>query len=162
MNIGIVGSEASKFTTKGEAQAKAEITKLIETAATETNEIPTIVSGECNLGGIDIWAKEIALDLNIGYIGYPPRELNWANGYKPRNLQIVHNSDKLVCITVDKLPDDYNGMKFPGGCYHCKKAGWNGENHVKSGGCWTVLQGMKKGKEGLWIVVRNYDSDELS
>lgn len=160
MRIGIVGSEASKFTEKGKAQARDAIFNIL-TASDAT----AVVSGHCHLGGIDIWAEEIADDINFDVragsgedklekLIFPPRELNWANGYKPRNLQIVHNSDKLYCITVDKLPDDYKGMRFTS-CYHCEKAGFNGKNHVKSGGCWTVIQGMKKTKEGLWIIVRN-------
>jgi hypothetical protein len=154
MNIGIVGSEGAKFTALGEERAKKAIHKLIEDR-TADDEIPTIISGECHLGGIDIWAKEIALDWNCGYIGYAPRELNWNNGYKPRNLQIAHNSDKVVCITVDSLPANYDGMKFPKGCYHCQKAGRPHLDHIKSGGCWTVLQAIKKGKIGEWITIPN-------
>lgn len=155
MNIGIVGSEAIKFTQAGRDSACEAIHNILE-EHTGDNEIPTIVSGECHLGGIDIWAKEIALEWNCGYIGYPPRDHTWSGGFKPRNLQIAHNSDIVVCITVDKLPEDYKGMKFPGGCYHCIKSN-NGlkEPHVKSGGCWTVLQAIKKGKVGKWIVINN-------
>lgn len=149
MRIGIVGSEASKFTKKGEADAKRIIHDLLSAP-----DVTAVVSGHCHLGGVDIWAEEIGLETGREPLIFPPRELNWANGYKPRNLQIVHNSDKLYCITVDKLPDDYKGMRFTS-CYHCEKAGFNGKNHVKSGGCWTVIQGMKKTKEGLWIIVRN-------
>ena len=156
MNIGIVGSEAIKFTSLGESRAKAFINNILEAHTEDDNEIPTIVSGECHLGGIDIWAKEIALDLNVGYIGYPPKDLTWSGGFKPRNLQIAHNSDILYCITVDTLPEGYRGMRFEG-CYHCIKSnkGFK-EPHIKSGGCWTVLQGIKKGKEGLWQVIKNY------
>jgi hypothetical protein len=153
MNIGIVGSEAIKFTKLGEERAKEAIKHI----ATGWMSPPTIVSGECHLGGIDIWAKEYALANGLDYVGYPPRDLTWSGGFKPRNLQIAHNSSMIFCITVDKLPDEYTGMRFPGGCYHCIKsnAGFK-EPHAKSGGCWTVLQGIKKGKEGKWVIIPNF------
>jgi hypothetical protein len=147
MKIGIVGSEAAKFTPETEAKAKEEIANLIEEGLYEDDEIPYIVSGECHLGGIDIWAKDIALDCNVGYIGFPPKSHSWSGGYKERNLQIANESDMVVCITVKKLPDGYTGMKF-NKCYHC-----NTNTHVKSGGCWTVKQAIKMGKKGRVIVV---------
>lgn len=153
MKIGIVGSEGAKFTKLGEERAKEAITALIMKAIEYDGKAPTIVSGECHLGGIDIWAKEIAKDSSLPYEGYPPREHTWSGGYKPRNLQIAHNSDKVYCITVDKLPPDYKGMTFKV-CYHCQKAGRD-TNHIKSGGCWTALQALKKGKQAEWIVIEN-------
>jgi hypothetical protein len=148
MKIGIVGSEGVKFTKIGEARARDAIRGLLTTG-------DTVVSGHCHLGGIDIWAEEVAAEQGLPTLIFPPRELNWNNGYKPRNLQIAHNSDKVVCITIDTLPADYDGMRFPKGCYHCQKAGRPHLDHIKSGGCWTVLQAMKKGKEGQWIVITN-------
>lgn len=151
MKIGIVGSEEAKFTFKGKLAAQDAITQiLLDDKATH------VVSGHCHLGGIDIWAEDAAEDLGLVPLIFPPAEHSWSGGYKPRNLQIARNSDIIYCITVDKLPPNYDGMKFPGGCYHCLK-GLNGFKgpHIKSGGCWTVLQGIKMGKIGKWIVVNN-------
>lgn len=147
MKIGIVGSEAAKFTPDTETKARDAIANLIEEGLHTDGQIPTIVSGECHLGGIDIWAKEIALDANIGYIGHPPKTLKWEGGYKQRNLLIARDSDLCVCITVKNFPPDYKGMRFPY-CYHCKTS-----DHIKSGGCWTVKQAIKLGKQGRIIVV---------
>ena len=54
MNIGIVGHEAAKFTPETEAKAKAIIRDLL------SDPLSVCVSGHCHLGGIDIWAEEIA------------------------------------------------------------------------------------------------------
>lgn len=167
MKLGIVGSEGSKFTQVGESRARQAIRDLIH-----KYQPSHVVSGHCHLGGIDIWAEEVADEFGIAKEIYPPAEHNWNGGYKPRNLQIAHNSDRVVCITVDSLPANYKGMVFKG-CYHCDKAlGLRVESaspehsegrllkdvfkpHVKSGGCWTVIQGAKQGKEGEWTVIQN-------
>lgn len=148
MKIGIVGSEEAKFTPAAENKAKDAITKLIADAVLANNgDAPTIVSGECHLGGIDIWAKDIAAEWLCPFIGFPPKTLSWSGGYKERNLQIARESDIVVCITVKNFPPDYTGMRFPY-CYHCKT-----DAHIKSGGCWTVKQALKMGKKGQIIVV---------
>lgn len=150
VKLGIVGSEGAKFTQEGEVRAREAIRSLFN-----QYDVSTVVSGHCHLGGIDIWAEEEALALGLKTEIYPPRELNWSNGYKPRNLQIAHNSDIVVCITVDTLPASFTGMKFPKGCYHCTKLGRDPLSHIKSGGCYTVAQAMKKSKEGVWVIIGN-------
>lgn len=151
MKIGIVGSEAAKFTKKGEQQAKAAILDILKYLVPHSED--AVVSGHCHLGGIDIWAEELADTLGYGKLIFPPRKLNWSEGYKPRNIQIAVNSDIVDCISVDKLPEGYKGMRFDG-CYHCLRGG-STYPHVKSGGCWTVLEAIKRGKVGRWIVVNN-------
>lgn len=151
MKIGIVGSEGVKFTEKGQLRAKGAILDILKFLGPNSDD--AIVSGGCHLGGIDVWAEELASKLFIKTEIYKPAKLNWSEGYKPRNLQIAHNSDIVYCITVDKLPDDYKGMTFKV-CYHCARAGKPTE-HIKSGGCWTALQAEKKGKEARWIVIKN-------
>ena len=153
MKIGIAGSEAAKFTELGQARAKYAIIEAMSFLAPNSDD--AVVSGHCHLGGIDIWAEEVADSLGYKKEIYPPADLTWSGGFKPRNLQIARNSDIVYCITVDKLPEGYKGMVFDG-CYHCLKAnaGFK-EPHIKSGGCWTVLQGIKMGKVGKWVVVNN-------
>lgn len=172
MNIGIIGSEGKKFSPLGEERARDAIRAILL-----EHKPDHVVSGHCHLGGIDIYAEEAADDLGYSKRIFPPAEHNWANGYKPRNLQIAHNSDILFCITVANLPSAYTGMVFKG-CYHCDRyfglgtgqhdaptggpvppkvasgAGHPGD-HVKSGGCWTVIQGIKRGKIGKWIIIDN-------
>lgn len=154
MRLGIVGSEAAKFTKLGEERARAAINDLI------LKYKPThIVSGHCHLGGIDIWAEEAADSAGITKDIFPPKVKSWDAGYKPRNLAIVRESDCVVCITVRELPASYTGMVFPE-CYHCRKEsnlrrGACAEPHIKSGGCWTAIEALKSNKSAEWIVIDN-------
>lgn len=143
MIVGIVGSEAVKFTDKGRANAELLIVDILTAP-----DVTEIVSGKCHLGGIDIWAAEFGEAMSLIVTEYPPEAQSWW-AYKKRNLQIAERSDTVHCITVDRLPDNYTGMKF-GLCYHC---GTN--NHVKSGGCWTMKQAIKLGKKGMLHVIDN-------
>lgn len=136
IHVGIVGSEAKKFTPEGERQARTIIEELLSPPNT------VLVSGHCHLGGIDIYAEEIANRLGRSMQIFAPAQLSWPY-YKARNTKIAVTSDIVHCITVDRLPSDFTGMTHPK-CYHC-----NSSNHVKSGGCWTMLR-AKVGK--LWIV----------
>ena len=138
MKIGIVGSEAAKFTPKGEADAKALIRGLLLSW-------DEVISGGCHLGGIDQWAAEIGRELGLKVTEYVPKNRTWSDGYKERNLLIAKNSDIVHCITVDQLPDGYTGMRFSR-CYHC-----NTNGHVKSGGCWT----MRQAEKGVLHVIKN-------
>jgi hypothetical protein len=135
MKLGIVGHEAAKFTTETTNLAWEILLKRII-----TENAHTVVSGACHLGGIDIWAAEAAYTLGREIVEFPPADLSWSKGYKPRNIQIAEYSDKVICIVVKKLPEDYSGMRFTY-CYHCKT-----DSHVKSGGCWTARYAGKLGK----------------
>jgi hypothetical protein len=138
MIIGIVGSEAAKFTPEGEKAAKQLIRKLVSNPA-----VREVVSGNCHLGGIDIWAEEIAKELGKKFTAFTPVKKSWEGGYRQRNMRIASRSDEVHCITVRRLPPDYDGMRFPL-CYHCKT-----DTHIKSGGCWT----MKRAKKGILHVI---------
>lgn len=139
MTYGIVGSEAAKFTPITEAAVRAFIRGVIPNAQ-------FVVSGECHLGGVDSFAHEEADRCGIPFTGYPPKRLTWEGGYKQRNLRIAEVSDRVYCITVSELPSTYQGMRFEQ-CYHCAV-----QDHVKSGGCWTVKQAVARGKEGRMVI----------
>lgn len=139
--LGIVGSEAAKFTKLTEFAARAAIRRLF------TPDVELVVSGACHLGGIDKWAIEEAQWSGKPHKEHAPRDLEWATGYKPRNLLIAHDCHKVVCITVREPPPGYKGMRFDW-CYHCKTGA-----HVKSGGCWTMKQAAKLGKQTELIVI---------
>jgi hypothetical protein len=139
MIIGIVGSEGAKFTFSGKTRAYQILLDIIDKPSVEE-----VVSGKCHLGGIDIWAIEIAKSCGKAITEFAPEHLSW-EFYKKRNLLITRKSDVLHCITVDKLPDDFKGMRHSF-CYHCKT-----DTHVKSGGCWT----MKQAKVGILHIVKN-------
>lgn len=143
MRIGIVGSEAAKFTQETEREARQLIEHIL--VNTPSPDI-VVVSGGCHLGGIDIWAEEVADALFASKIIHKPRTLSWPS-YKARNLAIVRDSDEVHCITIKSLPEGYTGMRFPL-CYHCKT-----DLHVKSGGCWTMHQARKAGKPGILHVI---------
>jgi len=142
ITIGIVGSEAIKFTPVTEREAR----NLIRRILSQYDARPTVVSGACHLGGIDLWAAEIGRELGLDVVEHAPRTLSWETGYKPRNL-LIAASDVTHCITVSELPPSYTGMRFKL-CYHCGT-----DSHVKSGGCWTVKQARRLGRLGhVWVV----------
>jgi hypothetical protein len=145
MKIGIVGAEAKKFTTLGELRARIVIREILL-----RGDVTGVCSGECHLGGIDIWAREEAFILSVPFTPFPPAKLVWTGGFEKRNRQIAKWSDKVYCLTVDTLPKEYKGMRFDT-CYHCAKAG-RPTNHIKSGGCWTAL----KCKSAEWFVIKNH------
>lgn len=142
-HIGIVGSEAAKFTDHTEVQARDLIRELLAEYGS------VLVSGGCHLGGIDIWAEEIADEMGREKIIHLPAVHNWRDGYKPRNLLIVKDSDEVHCITVASYPPGYYGMRFTQ-CYHCFYV----DTHVKSGGCWTMMRARIKGKLGVLHVIK--------
>jgi hypothetical protein len=140
--LGIVGHEAAKFTAETESRARAAIF-----AAIRRHGATRIVSGHCHLGGVDIWAEEIAAALRLPTTIYAPEVLRWGEprGFRARNLRIARGSDLVACVVVRELPPGYTGMRFAG-CYHC---GARNPEHVKSGGCWTAWQ--CGGRE--WIIL---------
>lgn len=137
--LGIVGHEAAKFTPKTEGAARAFIRALIRLKGASE-----VCSGECPLGGIDVWTREETLALGLPFVPYPPKENTWEGGFKPRNLQIAA-ADHVCCIVVDRLPASYRGRVFQG-CYHCRD---RNPPHVKSGGCWTAW----KAKSREWRII---------
>lgn len=141
MKLGIVGSEAAKFTRLTEQAARAQIRRLF------TPDVELVGSGACHLGGIDVWAIEEARAAGLPVMEHKPKTLEWVTGYKPRNLEIARQYDRVVCITVRELPPGYRGMRFDW-CYHCKTGA-----HVKSGGCWTVKEARKLNKPTELIVI---------
>lgn len=140
--LGIVGSEAAKFTSETERKARWVIRWLLK-----SGRYHTVVSGACHLGGIDVWAIEEADKFGVPTVEFPPATRSWSTGYKLRNQEIAQKSDHVVCITVKELPKTYTGMRFEY-CYHC-----NTNAHVKSGGCWTVKYAKSIGKTGEIIVI---------
>lgn len=145
MILGIVGSEARKFTPEREYFAKMAIDTYLDYGNLKDC---TVVSGECHLGGIDIWAKEMALEYGYKYIGCPPAFRTWKS-FKRRNIEIAEISDRVVCITVADLPVGFKEGGWERYCYHCRT-----DRHIKSGGCWTVKYAREKlGKPGEIIVI---------
>lgn len=103
--VGIVGSEQAKFTQVTE-EATRKVIRLFLGASKK------VVSGKCHLGGVDLYAKEEAEKRGVEYVGFPPACHAWEGGYKQRNLEIARAADVCVCISVDRLPAAYKGMRF--------------------------------------------------
>ena len=142
MKLGIVGSEAAKFTPDTEEHCRWLIESWLN-----RREADGVVSGGCHLGGVDQWAAEIGRKMGLQVVEYLPRTRDWS-GYKSRNMQIAENSDEVICFTVKNLPPGFREGGWERYCYHCK----TGE-HIKSGGCWTTKYARKLGKPGVTIVV---------
>lgn len=145
MKIGIVGAEAKKFTLATEAQAKRVIEEVLVAGHADA-----MVSGGCHLGGVDIWAEEVADRLGIPKIVHLPRTHHWSTGYKPRNKLIAKDSAVVHCIVVRALPPNFSGRAWTT-CYHC--LGSHGP-HIKSGGCWTAIYARDfLGKGAVWHIL---------
>ena len=151
--IGIIGHGTDKFTEKSKLMVEATIAYILKEALKKIpiEEKLTFVSGHSPVGGIDIWAEEIAkecgfiLDLKI------LKQHKWdaEYGYKQRNIDIAKCSDELHIILVDTYPPNYKGMRF-NLCYHCKTS-----DHIKSGACWTGNVAKKLGKKVIVHIIKN-------
>ena len=148
-SIGIVGHGSDKFDNRTELLAKDIILNILN-EATKTHDDVVMVSGHSPVGGIDIWAEEIAIELKLLLDIKSPKQLIWdaQYGYKQRNLDIAKCSDIVHVVLIEKYPENYTGQKFKL-CYHCKTS-----DHVKSGGCWTGKQAQKMGKEVIWHIIK--------
>jgi hypothetical protein len=148
--LGIVGAEECKFTPYGKAQAITLLRRIISHP-----QVTAVVSGGCHLGGIDIWAVEMARQYGRIVTEFLPKEHSWYYGYRIRNLQIASHSDVLHCITVPYLPATYAGKVFKY-CYHCDSS-----THIKSGGCWTMKEAKRMGKRWELHIVRQSAKDKV-
>ena len=141
MRIAIVGHAADKFTPETEAGARQIIRQLLADPA------DICISGQCPLGGVDIYAVEEAVKLGRTYTEFPPKTRHWSTGYAPRNLLIAKNCDIIHVLVVSEYPPGYDGMHF-GSCYHCHTT-----DHIKSGGCWTAKKALGMGKQAEWHII---------
>lgn len=147
MTLGIVGSEGLKFNAATEGLARDIIRDLI----LRNPQVQHVVSGACHLGGIDVWAIQEATKLKRSTREYPPLVLNWSKGYRLRNIQIAQAADEVVCITLRHWPEGWTGMRWDR-CYHCAAGS---DDHVKSGGCWTMKFAESLGKQSRLIIIEN-------
>jgi hypothetical protein len=144
---GIVGAEERKFTAYGKACALTFIRRIVLDP-----QVTEVCSGECPLGGVDKWARQVAEELGKKFTPFPPEGSSW-EFFKRRNLQIARYSDALHNITVPYLPAGYTGRRFVY-CYHCANDVLEPPAHVKSGGCWTLKKAREFGKKGILYVVK--------
>lgn len=158
MKVGIVGNGSDKFTSLGAFRAKELIREILLHYEQAHGEV-TMVSGHSPVGGIDIWAEEVASALDMPLDLKIPEVNQWdppgGYGYKARNLDIARDSAVTHVILADIYPVEYAGRRFAY-CYHHRHGeGYppvTPENHVKSGGCWTG----KQANEAVYHIVKNY------
>jgi hypothetical protein len=141
-NLAIVGHAQDKFTPETESIARDLILESILYYSPDN-----VVSGHCHLGGVDIYAEEIATGISIPTIIHKPKSLSWSGpgGYRDRNLLIAHDSSLTLVVVVSSYPSHYRGQRFKS-CYHCHN---RNPAHVKSGGCYTAWQS----KQRKWIII---------
>ena len=149
MKVGIIGHGQDKFTPETEKKCKEEIEKVLSDSAKEYSII--VISGRSPMGGVDIWAEEIAEKLGFKTMIFPAKVNQWnpVNGYgfKARNLDIAKTSDEVHVFAVAEYPAGYSGIRFTR-CYHCKST-----EHVKGGACWTGKKALGFGKKVYWHVI---------
>lgn len=146
MRLGVVGHEQAKFTSHTEALARSAIVEVIERLGAHT-----LISGHCPLGGVDIFAEEIATLHGLKMEVYAPKVNQWSGpgGYQARNMLIARNSDIVLCVALKDLPDAFTGLRHEG-CYHCIGKGSPVPTHVKGGGCWTAW----KCEQQMWAIIQ--------
>ena len=133
VRIAIVGSEDKHWTPDTRESACKEIKKILinddylDYVNNNPYDViyPTLISGGCPKGGIDIWAEIIADFIGLDKEIYYPENNVWEpNGYKERNDKIAHTCDVLYCI-------DPAGREWSGGRYTMKRADFYGkETHL--------------------------------
>ena len=153
MKIGIIGHGTDKFTYQAELMAKATILYILKETLKKIpiGEKLIFVSGHSPVGGIDIWAEEIAKKLDLDLDLKIPKQHIWdaEYGFKQRNIDIAKSSDETHIILVNKYPPNYKGRIFKT-CYHC-----NTNNHIKSGACWTGNVAKKMGKKTIVHIIES-------
>ena len=133
MKIAIVGSEDKHWTPETRELACKKIKEiLINDDYLDYNDnnpydpiYPTLISGGCPKGGIDIWAEIIADFIGLEKNIYYPEVNRWKpNGYEERNDRIAQECDVLYCI-------DPESRKWSGGRWTMKRAEFYGrETHL--------------------------------
>lgn len=157
MKIAIVGHEEAKFTKMGKHQALLHIERILllphfnEEGPDYDNHL---ISGGCHLGGVDIWAEQVADSRQIPKTIFKPQRLTWKSkdgqmGFEERNIEIAFNCDVLYCLAVTRLANSFKGMTHTM-CYHCHTT-----DHVKGGGCWTMKKAKSFGRETHLIIIPN-------
>lgn len=151
--IGIIGHAANKFNEETKRIAENTIRGIIG-CETSKRGTPTIISGHSPMGGIDIWAEEIANEYGLPTEIKTPKQNSWDGeyGFKARNIDIAKCSDIVHVIVVDTYPANYKGMKFEG-CYHCAKHPEMKAPHIKSGACWTGWKAVAMGKQLRYHII---------
>ena len=119
MRIAIVGSEDKHWTPKTRELACKEIKNILTSDDYmdfhDNNPYdpiyPTLISGGCPKGGVDVWAEIIADFIGLEKCIYYPENNRWhPDGYKDRNDRIAQECDVIYCIDPDDR--DWSGGRY--------------------------------------------------
>ena len=155
MKVGIVGPQENKWLPFQSNRVKQAITTILWQY--QFDKELTMVSGGCPLGGVDIWAEEVAKERGIDTDIIKPDINEWEDryateyenpyipvpilkGFKSRNIAIAKDSDVVYCL-VPKMTLSFF-------CKHCWEYG-----HPSNGGCWTMKFAKKIGKETHLVII---------
>jgi len=173
--IAIIGNGKDKFTSEQAVFAKMLIRELL---TQPSEEKIALTSGHSIMGGVDIWAEEIAKEVGAydeSFIFIPQTE-QWNDMcIAPTPTQKLPKNHKCwdKCYANYHWLDGYQSRnqkiaeaanivyvivsaQYPSNyldkkyslCYHCKKT-----DHVKSGACWTAKYAEKLGKRAIWHII---------
>lgn len=178
MKIAIVGAEESRWTEKQKEEAKFRIRQLLYVGNGPKWDRAVLVSGRCHRGGVDIWAEEIADELELEKEIYPAEVHRWMDmidissgsklkGYRSRNIQIAEACDVLFdiepeircpsCRGLRALSPEFAGATMahlPTSEMRCKRCNGRGKIPNRSGGTWTKNAAKRRGKETHLIVIK--------
>lgn len=149
IKVAIIGSGFDKFTPPTERLARDSIIRILK-----RHRPCILVSGRSPVGGIDIWAEEIANKMRVQTDIKAPRVNDWnaPGGFKDRNIEIARDADVVYVIVVGDYPPNYRGRRFDL-CYHCAGREGRPPEHAKSGGCWTGWRAKDMGKQVNWVII---------
>ncbi len=161
MRLAIVGAQEDRWNSFERTFIEDLIRGML--AEDEDGVRPIVISGHCPMGGVDIWAEEIAEELGCKMVIYAPEVNQWEDritqydsnefhdkGYKSRNIQIAEACDTLVCfspafqhgknptLVEDIIPDNVKQIE-----------------EIWNGGVWTAVYAQKIGKRVLRVVVKD-------
>ena len=152
--VAIIGNGADKFTIVGAERAKRQIQAILT-----WGQPVSVISGHSPMGGVDIWAEEIADLMEIPLDLKVPDTHEWnpdeGYGYRARNIDIATDCTEIHIIVAREYPFAYRGRRFSY-CYHCvDNESRDCKGHVKSGACWTANQAQKLGKYPSYYSISN-------
>jgi hypothetical protein len=151
--VGIVGHGEDKFNHETKKIANNIIYNILN-----ESDVTGFSSGHSPVGGIDIWAEEMAEHFKKTMYIFEAKQNRWDSkyGFKQRNLNIAETSDILYVIIVRNYIENYGGRTWFRNdkpfCYHCER-NKVASDHVKSGACWTAWEAKKLEKEVFWYII---------
>lgn len=188
INVAIVGPQEDKWTPEQKIKAKEKIKEILliykELDNLNHNALPILISGHCPKGGVDIWAEEVANELNIQTEIFKPQVKQWNDmivnnpwdekGWKDAPPTEYHTAAVPILGKTRLMGYKSRNIEIAKACdvlycitpWQCEPTivedyKWVGckhcktTGHVSSGGCWTLRYVKDKlNKETHLIVIK--------